>query len=128
MAQAARRATIVFADDEPKLCSIVSRILEEEGYHVVTAANGCDALEVVTRIHPEVVVLDINMPGMDGIALLRALRRQGLDCPVIMLTAQGTIETAREAMALGAYDYMTKPFDLRLFKETLQSALAGGDG
>jgi DNA-binding NtrC family response regulator len=118
-------ATVLFVDDEPKLCLIVSRILGEEGYHVFTAENGLDALKIASRVNPEVVVLDINMPVMDGITILREMRKRGMECPVIMLTAQGTIETAREAMSLGAFDYMTKPFDLQLFKETLQDALTG---
>jgi two-component system response regulator AtoC len=92
---------------------------------VFTAENGLDALKIASRVNPEVVVLDINMPVMDGITILREMRKRGMECPVIMLTAQGTIETAREAMSLGAFDYMTKPFDLQLFKETLQDALTG---
>jgi DNA-binding NtrC family response regulator len=120
--------TILFVDDEPKLCLIVSRILGEDGYNVVTAENGPDALAIASRVNPQIAVIDINMPIMDGITLLREMRQRGMEFPVVMLTAQGTIATAREAMELGAFDYMTKPFDLQLFKETLQDALTGRSG
>ena len=126
-AHSAVEPTILFVDDEPKLCRIVSKILEEEGYNVVTAANGCEALEIASRVNPDVVVLDISMPVMDGIATLREMHTRGMECPIIMLTARGTIETAREAMTLGAFEYMTKPFNLQLFKKMLRDAMTGRD-
>ena len=120
---------VLFVDDEPKLCRIISKILAEDGYDVFTADSGGAALELAARVHPDVVVLDINMPIMNGVEVLREMRTRGLECPVIMLTAQGTLQTAREAMSLGAFDYMTKPFDLHLFKKALLDArTAGGRG
>jgi len=119
------RPTLLFVDDEPQLCHLVQKILGEDGYDVVTAGNGEDALQIADSFHPEIVVLDLNMPVLGGIDTLRELRARGFDCPVIMLTALGTAGTAREAMALGACEYLTKPFNLYLFKSMLVDALAG---
>ena len=121
------KPTILFVDDEPKLCYIVSRILGEDGYNVVTVENGFDALEATSRVNPDIIVLDIIMPGMDGIALLREIRKRGMKCPVIMLTGEETIDTARESMTLGAFGYMTKPFNHHFFKKMLRDALAERD-
>jgi DNA-binding response OmpR family regulator len=72
---------------------------------------------------PDLILLDIVMPGLDGVATLRELRKRGHRSPVIMLTAQGTLQTAREAMMLGAYDYITKPFNLDFLKSVLREVL-----
>jgi DNA-binding NtrC family response regulator len=78
--------------------------------------DGKDALEKVTTFRPAIVITDLVMPRMDGLALLRALQRQGADVTTLLLTAQGTVETAVEAMKEGAYDYLTKPIDLQRLK------------
>jgi DNA-binding NtrC family response regulator len=84
-----------------------------------SAADGNEALEKVTTFRPAIVITDLVMPGMDGLELLRALQQQGADVTTLLLTAQGTVETAVEAMKEGAYDYLTKPVDIPRFKVLL---------
>jgi DNA-binding NtrC family response regulator len=116
--------TIMVVDDESRVCRLFEKVLSEEGYRVVTASNGRDAMELAKETHPHIVLLDIVMPEMDGIATLRELRKHEKFSVVVMLTARGSIQTARDAMSLGAYDYITKPFDLEFLKSTLRNALA----
>ncbi len=117
------RPRVMVVDDEPRICQLFEKILGEEGYDVVTATSGERALALAAEMSPDVILLDIVMPGMDGVATLRELRRRDQRSPVIMLTAQGTVETAREAMMLGAYDYITKPFNLEFLKSVLREGL-----
>jgi len=107
--------------------------LSEEGYRVITARNGEQAVDEASKSHPNLVLLDIVMPRKDGLATLRELKEKGERGPVIMLTGHGTIGTAREAMMLGAHGYITKPYDLELLKRALleglqESGLKQGDG
>jgi len=78
---------------------------------------------LAAEAEPDLILLDIVMPSLDGVATLRELRSQGHQGPVIMLTAQGRLQTAREAMMLGAYDYVTKPFNLAFLKSVLREGL-----
>ncbi len=117
--------TVMVVDDEPRVRQLFEKILREEGYQVVTARSGRDAVALASDAHPHLILLDIVMPEMDGVATLRELRRRGHHGVVIMLTAQGTLQTAREAMRLGAYDYVTKPFNLEFLKSVLRAALEG---
>ncbi|HVE82626.1 MAG TPA: response regulator [Myxococcales bacterium] len=116
-------ATILVVDDDPAICRLFQKVLREEGYQVVTASGGRQALALAAQEHPGLILLDIMMPGLDGVATLKALRSQGHQEPVVMLTGQGTLQTAREAMLLGAYDYITKPFDVELIKGVLREGL-----
>ena len=115
--------TILVVDDEPQVCELLEKILREEGHEVVTASGGCQALQVAAERWPQLILLDVVMPDMDGVSTLRELRRLGHSCAVIMLTAQGTIQTAREAMILGVYDYISKPFDLSLLRTVVRESL-----
>ena len=102
---------ILITDDEQQIRRILSVMLTEHGFEVAEAESGARAVEVNPEFRPDVALLDINMPGMDGVATLKALLEQNpkLDC--IMMTAYGTIRSAVEAMRTGAFDYLTKPFD-----------------
>src|SRR3954468_10290185 len=102
---------ILITDDEQQIRRILSVMLSEHGFVVAEAESGERAVEVNLEFRPEVALLDINMPGMGGLATLSALLEQNpkLDC--IMMTAYGTIRSAVEAMRRGAFDYLTKPFD-----------------
>jgi DNA-binding NtrC family response regulator len=102
---------ILITDDEQQIRRILSVMLREHGYEVAEAETGERAVEMGAEFRPDLALLDINMPGMDGIATLRTLLEQNpkLDC--IMMTAYGTIRSAVEAMRIGAFDYLTKPFD-----------------
>jgi len=116
-------ATVMVVDDEAWLRKAFERFLGDEGYHVISVDNGRDALALAVKFQPDLIILDILMPDMDGTATLRELRRRGVCSVIVMLTALGTVKSAREAMLLGADDYMTKPFDLNVLKMVLRDGL-----
>lgn len=115
--------TILIVDDEKDLCTILSDSLSRDRYRVVTAFNGKMGLQLVKKEKPDLILLDIKMPGMDGIEVLRKIKKMKKEIVVIMFTAYGTLETARKAMKLGAYDYVTKPVDLFLLKSLVKEVL-----
>jgi DNA-binding NtrC family response regulator len=117
--------TILIVDDEKDLCTILSDSLSRDRYRVVTAFNGKMGLQLVKKEKPDLILLDIKMPGMDGIEVLRKIKKMKKEIVVIMFTAYGTLETARKAMKLGAYDYVTKPVDLFLLKSLVKEVLGG---
>lgn len=119
----APNATVMVVNDEPRVCRLMEEILTGEGYRVVSATNGPRALAVAAETRPDLILLEVVMPGLDGMGILRELRQRGHAGTVIMLTAQGTLQTAREAMTLGAYDYITKPFNLDFLKSVLREGL-----
>ena len=100
---------IMVVDDEQAILSLLSRTLEPEGYGVVIADNGRSAMELLEEHTPDLIILDIMMPGLDGFQVL-GLIRQRFSVPVIMLTAKREVNTARDALNLGADDYVRKPF------------------
>jgi len=106
------RPRILVVDDEPAILSLLRRILQPEGYDVVAAANGEQALVLLEGTKPDLVLLDIMMPGLDGFQILDRIR-QHCDVPVIVLTAKHEVTTEHEALRLGADDYMRKPFSSR---------------
>jgi len=111
-------------DDEPDIRSTVKEILEDEGYAVSVAASAEEARQVRQRERPDVVLLDIWMPGTDGISLLREWAGAGVlaGSPVIMMSGHGTVETAVEATRLGAYDFVEKPISLAKLLLTIERA------
>ena len=103
--------TILVVDDEPNYLVVLSEILAEEGHEVFTAQNGKEALEIVKETDLDLVITDMRMPGMDGIALLKAVKEYNPHLPIIMVTAFGEVEKAVAAMQAGAFNYLTKPFN-----------------
>ncbi len=103
---------ILVVDDEPAIQGTLRAVLEDEGYRVTTAGAGEEAVRKVTDEAPDVVFLDIWMPGMDGLDTLAELKRVRPEAPVIMISGHGTIETAIKATRLGAYDFIEKPLSL----------------
>jgi two-component system, NtrC family, nitrogen regulation response regulator NtrX len=116
-------AHILVVDDEPDIRGLVRDILEDEGYRVSTAEHAEAARAAVAAAAPDLVLLDIWMPGIDGIALLRGWAEGGLPCPVVMMSGHGNVETAVEATRLGAYDFIEKPIALAKLLITLERAL-----
>ncbi|MBI4832763.1 MAG: sigma-54-dependent Fis family transcriptional regulator, partial [Candidatus Lindowbacteria bacterium] len=102
---------ILLVDDDASLRKVLEFNLEQEGYTVVSASNGSEGLKFYDAENPDIVITDIKMPGMDGIDLLKEIKRRDIEKLVIVVTAFGTIDTAIEAMKLGAHDYITKPFN-----------------
>ena len=105
-------ATVLIVDDQPEIVRLVRDYLEGAGFDVVTAGDGEQALRLARTAHPDLIILDLTLPSLDGLDVARALRRDG-DLPIIMLTAR-TEESDRVAgLELGADDYVTKPFSAR---------------
>lgn len=103
--------TILLIDDDASLRRVLAHHLTEAGYQVLTAANGKEGLEVFTENQVEMVITDIQMPELNGLELMQRISVMSPDVVVLVITAHGSIETAVEAMKLGAYDYITKPFN-----------------
>jgi DNA-binding NtrC family response regulator len=114
---------VLIADDELNMRRVLEAILRREGYDVVTAANGLDALAAMNRdVHT--VITDLKMPGLDGMGLLKKLSADYADVPVVMITAHGSVENAVEAVKLGAFDYLEKPFEQEQIRQVVAKALS----
>jgi len=127
LVKAMANARVLVVDDEPDIRQTVRDILEDEGYIVDTAESAAAAREARRQQRPDVVLLDIWMPDLDGISLLREwTERGGLPCPVIMISGHGTVETAVEATRLGAWDFIEKPISLAKLLLVISRALEAG--
>jgi two-component system nitrogen regulation response regulator NtrX len=115
--------TILVVDDEPQILQVVSGILLDEGFEVLTAPDGETALKVVAEEAPELALLDIALPGMDGLEVLEELKRTYPALPVIMISAYGSVENAIRATRLGAYDFIEKPPHADKILLTVRNAL-----
>lgn len=121
------KPNILVIDDEPDIRRLVKEILEDEGYAVAVAKDGASAREALATRTPSLVLLDIWMPDIDGITLLKEfIEKSHLRCPVIMMSGHGTVEAAVEATRLGAYDFIEKPLSLAKLLVTVEKALASG--
>ncbi|MHC4436381.1 MAG: sigma-54-dependent transcriptional regulator, partial [Planctomycetota bacterium] len=106
------KSKILIIDDEASIRSILSTLLKANGYHVEAADSGESGLELYTQFKPAVILLDLKMPGMDGMEVMEILdKRLNADCKIIIMTAHGEVRSAVEAMKRGAFDYLQKPFD-----------------
>lgn len=112
---------ILLIEDEPSLRTAVRDALTDEGWRVMTAADGADGLEKALREKPDVIILDIMLPKLDGFALCRELRRLGHGMPVLMLTARGQVEDRVHGLDCGADDYLVKPFSLAELKARIRA-------
>jgi len=110
---------VLIVEDDAAARVGLEQLVKSWGFIAESAGDGEEALEKVTTFRPAIVISDLVMPRMDGLELLRALQQQGADATTLLLTAQGTVETAVEAMKAGAYDYLTKPIDIQRLKVLL---------
>jgi len=115
--------TILVVDDEPNIVRTVSDILQDEGFEVVSAADGESALKMVEEELPDLALLDIALPGMDGLEVLRQLKEFSPGLPVVMISAYGNVENAVKATRLGAYDFIEKPPHVDKIILTVRNAL-----
>ncbi len=115
---------VLLVDDEEDLLALLSLRLQSRGLEVSTAQSGTAALRALSEHPVDVVVLDIRMPGMDGLETLAYIKRQHPEIEVIMLTGFAETETASQALAAGAFDYLVKPVDLDELLDKLQQAHA----
>ena len=116
-------ATILVVDDEPELCQALSRLLGRHGYQALTAGNGEEALEVLRKEQVPLVLSDLMMPRMNGVELLKAAKIVSPSTEMVIVTGHGTIETAVEAMKMGAYDFIEKPFTASTTLKVVRKAL-----
>ncbi|PKN63634.1 MAG: response regulator [Deltaproteobacteria bacterium HGW-Deltaproteobacteria-15] len=103
---------ILLVDDEAVFTKNMSKLLTNRGYHVTAVNSGDNAIRSLQEQGFDVIVLDLKMPGMDGIATLKEIKKLGLFTQTLILTGHGSIDTALEAIKLGAYDYLTKPCEI----------------
>jgi len=113
---------MLLVDDEERFLSTTKKLLSRKGYDVLTASSGVEALEILRTHNIHVVILDVKMPGMDGIETLKAIKRTYPLVEVIMLTGHGTIDSAVEGLKSGATDYLTKPADVQDLIEKAEEA------
>ncbi len=117
------RANVLIVDDEESICWGLSRLLQSEGHEASVASSAEEALERIAESPPDLIVMDVRLPGMDGLAAMRQLRAQGDEVPIVVITAFGNLETAVGAMKAGAIDYLPKPFDLEQAATVIRRAL-----
>jgi two-component system response regulator MprA len=117
-------ARILIVDDEEEIRQLVAEFLEARGYSVISAASGIEALTALERFHPDLILLDVMMPRMNGLEALRRIREVDGRVGVIMLTAVEDEGVARQAMQSEAYDYVTKPVDFGYLELAILTKLA----
>jgi two-component system OmpR family response regulator len=105
-------ARLLVVDDEPNIVDLLATSLRFAGFEVATARNGSEALRVAPEFRPDLLVLDVMMPGIDGFGVVRRLRQEGMTVPVVFLTARDATEDKITGLTLGGDDYVTKPFSL----------------
>src|SRR5688572_20590831 len=118
-----RRPRILVADDERSMRELLAIVLRREGYDVVLAENGREAIALIEKEPIDLLISDIKMPDVSGVDVLRAAKRVDQDILGIMITAFASADTAIEAMRLGAHDYLSKPFDVDELKIKVRNAL-----
>ncbi len=110
---------ILVVDDEVRACNAIKKFMEAKGYDAIVSHNGEDALEKVKNEKPDLILLDIRMPGMDGMEVLKRVREFDKDIGIIMVTAVKDEEIGKEALKSGADEYVTKPIDLNHLETTI---------
>lgn len=116
-------STVLIVEDDPDTVGVVRLYLRREGYKVLTATDGNEGLRLAQEAPPDLVVLDLMLPGMDGMEVCRTLREEGSDVPIIMLTARVDEKDRLTGLDLGADDYMTKPFSARELAARVRAVL-----
>jgi DNA-binding NtrC family response regulator len=115
--------SILIVDDDEKIRFAFKTFLKRDGYNYLPATSGAEALTMLSREQPALVFMDITMPHLNGLETLARMRQQNNAAPVIIITGHGTMQTAIHAMQLGAFDYLTKPLDIKKIREVMQRAL-----
>jgi DNA-binding response OmpR family regulator len=115
---------ILVVDDEPEVTSTIADVLVELGYVVEIAGDGAEAIGLVSQFRPEVVLLDVLMPGVSGAEVLAWLRQEHPGISVVMVTGQTDEDTARALLASGAFDYIRKPFEVHVLERVVGAAVA----
>jgi DNA-binding NtrC family response regulator len=119
---------VLLVDDETIFTKNMSKLLKFRGYEVAAVNSGDAAIRELEQSHFDVIVLDLKMPGMDGISTLKEIMKLGLFTETLILTGHGSIDTALEAMKLGAYDYLTKPCEIDELVTKIEAAWEKKEG
>lgn len=114
---------VLVVDDQFGIRVLLQEVLQREGYEIFQAPNGQTALEIVQREDPDLILLDMKIPGMDGLEILRNIRKLEIDTKVIMMTAYGELDLIHEAMEMGAIAHFTKPFDIDELRKAVKEQL-----
>jgi DNA-binding response OmpR family regulator len=112
-------ARVLVVDDEPDTVEILREFLVGKGYEVLSASDGEEALQKLKEERPHLILLDVRLPKMNGLDVLRKVREIDTEVGVIMVTAVNEVETGRQALQMGAFDYITKPLDLKYLERSL---------
>jgi CheY-like chemotaxis protein len=120
----AKRGKVLVVDDEPAIRDLFTEYLTQQGFEVVTAEGGAEALTRLAGDRPDIVLLDVRMPGIDGIETLRRIRGVNMRVPVLMISANDDVAAAKEALSLGAFDYAIKPVDFDFLGRALDKMAA----
>ncbi len=123
-----RKLTVLIIDDEELVLELFAKILKKEEHTALTANNGKDGLLLAERKRPDLVILDLKLRDISGIEVLRQIKRIDENIEVIMITGYGAIRTAKTAMRLGAYEYITKPFNVDYVRSIINDALSRACG
>jgi DNA-binding response OmpR family regulator len=115
---------ILIVDDDKDIVSIVTTMLEDRGWDILAAYGGAAALEIVSTDLPDVILLDIMMPEMNGIEVLKKIRKIDTNARIIMITAFGDVESYLDSMELGAYEYINKPFETKELLQMIEKVAA----
>ncbi|MBI3306897.1 MAG: response regulator [Candidatus Omnitrophica bacterium] len=114
---------LLVVDDEEEIREFLKAFFEEREFEVITASSGKEAIEKLAQVQPQVVLLDVHMPGMDGLTVLKKIKEQHPDIKVIMVTALETQDKIEEAMRFGADNYITKPLSLEYLEKDVQDKI-----
>lgn len=114
---------VLVVDDQFGIRVLLQEVLSREGYAVLLAPNGRTALELVQAERPDLILLDMKIPGMDGLEILHNIRKLGMDTKVMMMTAYGELDLIQEAMEMGALSHFTKPFDIDELRQAVKAHL-----
>ncbi|QHJ70477.1 response regulator [Planococcus halotolerans] len=115
--------TILIVDDQPGIRMLLEEVFSKEGFETLSASNGREALDIFEQLRPELVLLDMKIPGMDGIEILKRMKQECEGVQVVMMTAYGELNLIEEAKTWGAVRHFTKPFDVFELRETVKKLL-----
>jgi len=118
------KGKVLIVDDQFGIRILLNEVFQKEGYQTFQAANGVQALEILTKKEPDIVLLDMKIPGMDGIEILKRMKKLNQDIRVIIMTAYGELDMIQEAKDLGALTHFAKPFDIDDLREAVKKYIA----
>jgi DNA-binding NtrC family response regulator len=124
MKKTKKKKNILVVDDEKQVCTIIQKVLIQEGYNVLTALSGDEALKQLKKSAVDLIMVDLKMPFMDGLETLKKAHRLQTNLRAVLLTAYGTASVVRDAMSLGVCDFLAKPFDNQLLKKVVKENIS----